>query len=289
MNANAVDVERGYARPIMSGIHGLWSVGLLGGSAVGTGAAALGVGVVLHFAVVAAVLAVVTIAATRGLLSAEPKGGAERQAAGPASPSTRRWSTPVLLLGLIAFSSFAGEGSAADWSAVYMHETLGTGNGLAGIAFVAFSLGMIAARFAADALSARFGPRLVTRVGGVLAAGGLALALGAPYAATAVAGYLLFGLGLAPIVPITFSAAGNLDETRAGVMLGSVVTIGYVGSVIGPVIIGFAADALGLRVALILPALLALNIAALAFSVSPAAGGATPDRRRSSTAITGWS
>ena len=265
MNANAVAVERGYGRPIMSGLHGVWSVGLLAGSSIGTGAAAAGAGVVLHFTVVAAVLAVVTVAATGGLLAAASE-------VVPGLPRPRVWSAPVVLLGLIAFSSFAGEGSAADWSAVYMHETVGTAAGSAGIAFVAFSVGMIASRFAGDALSASFGPTRVARGGGLVAAAGLALALAAPEPATTVAGYLLFGVGLAPVVPITFSAAGNVDRARAGVVLGSVVTIGYVGSVLGPVVIGFTADALGLRVALVLPVLLAAAIAALAFSVAPAAG-----------------
>jgi MFS family permease len=272
MNANAVAVERGYRRPIMSGLHGIWSGGLLAGSAVGTGAAAIGAGVALHFGVVAAVLAILTVAATRGLLSTESE-GVTAPAVAHALPGRAVWSAPALLLGLVAFGSFAGEGSAADWSAVYMHETIGTGTGVAGLAFVAFSVGMIASRLASDFLSARFGPMLVARGGGLVAAGGLGLALVAPHPATAVAGYLFFGVGLAPIVPITFSAAGNVDQTRAGLVLATVVTIGYVGSVIGPVIIGFTADAFTLRLALVFPALLALGAAALAFSVATAAGG----------------
>jgi len=278
MNANAVAVERSYRRPIMSGLHGVWSVGLLAGSGIGTGAAALGAGVLLHFVVVAVALAILTVLATRGLLS-EVSEGVARQPAGEALLRERVWSAPVLLLGLIAFSSFACEGSAADWSAVYMHETVGTGTGYAGIAFVAFSLGMITSRFASDALSARFGPTLLVRGGGLLAAGGLAVALSAPHAVPTVAGYLLFGVGLAPIVPLTFSAAGNVDRIRAGAVLGSVVTIGYVGSVIGPVIIGFSANALNLRVALIFPVLLALAAATFAFSVATAAGGRTAGTR----------
>jgi acetylornithine deacetylase/succinyl-diaminopimelate desuccinylase-like protein/MFS family permease len=270
MNANAVAVERGYRRPIMSGLHGFWSGGLLVGSAIGAGAAAAGIGVALHFAVVAAVLAAVTIPATRGLLSAEAK--VSTAASGQVLAAKAVWA-PVLLLGLIAFGSFAGEGSAADWSAVYMHETIGTGSGLAGVAFVAFSFGMITARFSGDLLSARFGPASVVRGGALLAASGLALALAAPHPASAIAGYLIFGLGLAPIVPITFSAAGNVDPARAGILLGSVVTIGYVGAVIGPAVIGFTADALSLRAALVFPVLLVLGAAALAFSVGAAAGG----------------
>lgn len=272
MNANAVAVERGCARPILSGLHGLWSVGLLAGAVAGTGAAALGLTPGAQFWVVAAVLAAVSIFATRDLLLTPA-----HRTPPAATSSGKRWSgfsLNWLPPALIAFGSFAGEGSAADWSAVYLDETVGTGAGAAGLAFVAFSLGMIASRFSADRATARFGPRLVVRSGGLIAAGGLALALASPHVPAVVAGYLLFGVGLAPIVPIAFSAAGNLDGVRTGAALSSVVTVGYVGSVVGPIVIGFTADALSLRLALVLPVLLALLISSLASSVANAAGGA---------------
>jgi MFS family permease len=272
MNANAVAVERGFARPIMSGLHGSWSVGLLAGAAAGAGAAALDIGVALHFALVAALLGAFTVPLTRRLLPSEAGGSRPRAAVEPGAVKAL-WAS-VLLLGLIAFSSFAAEGAAADWSAVYMHETIGTGTGVAGLAFVAFSFGMIVCRFAADSLSARLGPTAVVRGGGLLAAGGLALTLALPHSWSTLAGYLLCGVGLAPIVPIAFSAAGNLDQARTGAFLGSVVTIAYVGAVVGPAVIGFTAEALNLRAALVFPVLLALCAAALAFAVAPAPGGA---------------
>jgi MFS family permease len=275
MNTNAVAVERTYARPIMSGLHGLWSVGLLAGSAVAAGAAALGIGVELHFSIVAAVLVVVAAASTGNLLQVAPAPAA----ADPAVPARRVWTVPALLLGMIAFGSFVGEGAAADWSAVYLHERIGTGTGVAGLAFVAFSVGMIVSRFAGDRLSLRIGPAAATRAGASIAAVGLALSLLAPSPGTAIAGYLLCGLGLGPIVPIAFSAAGNVDHSRSGAILGLVVTIAYLGSVIGPVIIGFTADSVGLRAALVFPVLLALMTAALADAVRTAAGGGPPGRR----------
>jgi MFS family permease len=167
-----------------------------------------------------------------------------------------------------------GEGAAADWSAVYMHERIGTGTGVAGLGFVAFSVGMIGSRFAGDRLSVRIGPAAVTRIGALMAAGGLTLSLLAPSPGTAVAGYLLCGLGLGPIVPIVFSAAGNVDHARSGTILGLVVTIAYIGSVVGPIIIGFTADVVGLRAALAFPIVLALVTAGLAATVGTAAGGA---------------
>jgi MFS family permease len=268
MNANAVAVERGYRQPILSGVHAFWSIGLLAGSSVGAAAAALGAGVTFHFALAALVLALLAVLATRSLLSSDVDDAPERAA----GELRRAFTIRVVLLGLVAFSAFAGEGPAADWSAVYMDETVGVGEGFAGVAFVAFSIGMIASRLVGDAVSRRFGPVQTVRLGGALAATGLALALAAPQPATAIGGYLLFGTGLGPVVPIAFSAAGNLDRRRAGALLGVVVTIGYVGSVLGPVVIGFAAEAASLRVALLLPAALAVLVAASASSVGSAAG-----------------
>jgi MFS family permease len=269
MNAAAVAVERGYRRPIMSGFHALWSGGLLAGAVVAAAAAAVGAGVLLHFALVAAILASLAAVVTRGLLHAEAE-HATIDLTDPTLPRGAAW-LPVVLLGLVAFSAFAGEGSAADWSAVYMTETVRTGTGLASVAFVAFSLGMIAARLAGDGVSERFGPSLTVRTGGALAAGGMALALAAPHPLPALIGYLLVGVGLGPIVPITFSAAGNLDRGRPGSQLGLVVTIGYVGSIVAPIVVGWTADVLGLRVALIFPLALALVVARLGFAVTNAA------------------
>ena len=268
MNANAVAVERGYRRPILSGVHAFWSIGLLAGSAVGAGAAALGAGVTTHFGLAALVLASLAVLTTRKLLSRDVDDAPDHAE----GDLPRTISIPVLLLGLVAFSAFAGEGSAADWSAVYMDETVGVGEGVAGAAFVAFSIGMILSRLVGDAVSRRFGPVQTVRFGGALATIGLALALAAPQPAPAIGGYLLFGAGLGPVVPIAFSAAGNLDRRRSGALLGMVVTIAYVGSVLGPVVIGFAAEAASLRVALLLPAALAVLVAALASSVGSAAG-----------------
>lgn len=267
MNLNAVVVERDYRRPIMSSLHGMWSGGLLAGSSLGTAAAAVRAGVPLHFGVAAAVLALAALTLTRGLLAtAVQPPGRSGERAGRAVELVA-----VLLLGGIAFSSFAAEGSAADWSAVYVHETVGAGQGIAGLAFTAFSLGMVASRFAGDAASARLGPVRTVRTGGLVAAAGLVLALAVPSPATSVVGFLLFGVGLAPIVPIAFSAAGAVGQN--GAALSWAVTIAYLGAVSGPAVIGFVADAVSLRTALAFPVLLALTAAALAFAVSRAPGG----------------
>ena len=273
MNAHTVVVERGYGRPIMSSVHALWSVGLLIGALTGAGAAALGLDPRLHFGIVAAALLLPSLLALGGLLAAGADLVPEEAKLAPAFAKPPLLLPAVLLLGLVAFSSFVGEGAAGEWSAVYLHDSLHTSAGVAATAFAAFSSTMAACRFASDRLQARFGPVALVRAGSLIAAFGLGFALMIHAPAAAIIGFALLGVGFAPVVPITFSAAGNTGLGPTGVILGRVVTMGYVGSIVGPIIIGAIAHATGLRAALFLLVLLAFVIAVVAGSVSTAAAG----------------
>jgi MFS family permease len=267
MNAQGIEVERLLGRPILSGLHGLWSVGLGLGAGASAVAAAAGLDPLAHFAIAAAILALASLVTLRGLLPAEHhvREQHEREA-GVAVP----WTLALALLGVIAFCSFVGEGSASDWSAVYMTQELGTSQALGALAFAAFAVTMATTRFAADSLRARVGNATLVRVGSLIAAGGLGGALLIHEPAAAIAGFALLGLGLAAVVPIAFSAAGGLDRRATGRLVGRVATVGYVGTVAGPIAIGWLAEATSLRTALGLVVLLALLISALARWCGPA-------------------
>lgn len=266
MNAHAVTVQRLYDRPIMSSLHGLFSIGGMAGGATGALAAQAGISLLVHLTLAALVLGLVGIVGTKHLLvRSEPVALEHRR------PHERGalWSPPVLLLGLIGFASFVGEGTAGDWSAVYLRDSLHAQPGVAAAAFTAFSGAMATARFVSDRLVARWGPVRVARTGSLVAACGLGAALGIPHQVAGVAGFALLGAGLAPVVPLAFSAAGNtglgLDET----VLGRVVTMSYLGSIAGPIMIGGLAAWIGLRAALIVPVALGLVIALIAGVVGP--------------------
>jgi MFS family permease len=161
MNAQGIEVERQLGRPILSGLHGLWSIGLGIGAGVAALAAAIDAEPLEQFAVVAAVLAVASLVFLRGLLAAhrpEPGEPAEERV-------TVRWTLPLVLLGVIAFCSFVGEGSASDWSAVYMTQELGSSQALGAVAFAAFAVTMAVARFAVDPLRGRLGNVVLVRGG----------------------------------------------------------------------------------------------------------------------------
>jgi MFS family permease len=132
---------------------------------------------------------------------------------------------------------------------------------------------MAAGRFTSDRLQAKFGPVAVVRVGSLIAALGLGLGLLVHTPAAGIAGFALLGVGFAPVVPIVFSAAGNTGLGATGVILGRVVTMGYLGSIVGPIIIGGIAHATGLHAALFVLVILALVITLVAECLSTAAAG----------------
>jgi MFS family permease len=263
MNAQGIEVERTLGKPILSGLHGLWSVGLGLGAGVAALAAAAGLDPLPHFAIVAAVLALASFPLLRGLLPAEHQVREEHERE---TRTTVHWTLPLALLGVIAFCSFVGEGSASDWSAVYMTQELGTSQALGALAFAAFAVTMATTRFMADSLRTRFGNVALVRAGSLVAAVGLGLGLLIHEPAAAIAGFALLGLGLAAVVPIAFAAAGEMDPRATGRLVGRVATVGYVGTVAGPIAIGWLAEATSLRIALGLVVLLALTIAAVSRS-----------------------
>ncbi|HSJ50670.1 MAG TPA: MFS transporter [Actinomycetota bacterium] len=271
MNANGVGVERRIGRPILSGLHGLWSAGMLAGAGGAVVAAALDVPPLGHFAVVAGVIVLSSVPLLRGLLGPRDLPMAADAAAEPPRPGWRAGlAGRVLALGAVGFAAFLAEGAIYDWGAVYLTDELGTSPAVAAAGVAAFAFGMTTSRLLGDRLSAAFGPVRVVRAGGLVAAVALTLGLLGSNPWAAAAGFVVLGLGLAPVVPLAFSAAGHLGSDERRDELGWVVTMSYVGSILGPAAIGLGTGVAGLRVSLGIPVLLALTITALAGYVSTA-------------------
>jgi MFS family permease len=243
MNAQAAAVEQGAGRPIMSSFHALFSVGGVAGALLASSAMSLGAGDVTHVAAAALVaLAAVALALPR-LVAPERR---------PPGPALARPSRALLALGLLSLLGLLAEGAMGDWSAVYLHDTLGARPAVAAVGFAAFSLAMAAGRFAGDALVGRLGPRRVLRVSATVAAAGLAGALLVAHPAAGVVGCALVGLGIANVIPVLFSAAARAPGVDAGRGLAAVATTGYLGFLSGPPLIGIVAEGAGLAVGLAL-------------------------------------
>jgi MFS family permease len=251
MNAQGAAVERGYGRSIMVGLHGAWSVGALLGALSGSVAAAVGLEVLPHFVVSAVVIALLT-ASTLPWLRVDDRTGVVDGAPKLAWPHGA-----LVPLALVALASSLGESTASDWSGVHLRDVVGVGAGQAPWGFVAFTAAMVTGRLTGDTATRRLGPATVVRAGGALAGAGFLLVVLVPSLPVALVGFAMVGLGVAPIVPLVFSAAAATGRS-AGEGIAAVATVGYGGFVAAPPIIGVLADLTDLRVSLALVGLLIL-------------------------------
>lgn len=259
MNVHGLTVERRLGRPILSGLHAAFSFGALAGAAAGGVVAGLGVDVTVHLSVVAALGVVLAIAMGRMLLPPSAD-------AAPEGPMFAMPTRALALVGVFALCVLLSEGAVGDWSAVYLDDEVGTGEGTAAAGLAAFSLTMGIGRLAGDRLSEAFGPVTLARAGGSLAALGISTALLAGVAGLAIAGFAMAGLGLSALFPLALRAAAARGES-AGPAVAAVSAMGYVGFLAGPPTIGGLAELFGLRAALLLLVACCALAAALATSV----------------------
>jgi MFS family permease len=277
MNANGIEVERAWRGRILSSLHASYSLGGVLGAVAGSLFARAGASAGTTLVSVGAVVLVLAAWASWWALPAAPVARESSQRA-PGAAGDRPY---YVLLGVIVLCTLVGEGAAADWSAVYLRDDLGSTASFAPYAYAAFALAMTAGRLFGDRLATALGPAGLVRTGAATAAVGLgaALLLDQPYAG--VVGFGLLGAGLSGIAPQVFSAAGNHDPARAGRALSTVVSIGYLGFVLGPILIGAAATVVKLPAALAIPVLLALFVAIAARALNarraPAASLPTED------------
>lgn len=262
MNAQAVLVEQAYRRPIMASFHAVFSAGMMLGAACGALFTRLGVDLLPHLLIIVSAGLVLAVISSQQLVFDRVQGPAE-------TGNAFRWPSRSLVgIGLIAFCCMLGEGAMADWSTNYLERVAGAGQAIAPLGLAAFSLAMMTGRFFGDYIRARLGDRRLLINSSLTATAGLMLALLLPEPTLIIAGFFLVGLGLATIVPIAYSTAGNAPGLAPGVGISMVTTIGYTGFLFGPPIIGFLADWQGLRLALALVLLLFLLMSILSARLS---------------------
>lgn len=303
-NAHGFRVQRLYGRSIVNAFHGLWSIGAVAGGLLGSAAAGAGVRLGLHLGVSAAVFSLVAILAHRFLLpgpedsertaqqqpdrtGAETGTGTGDSGAtaddSASGRSSRRWGragvrTAVLLavLGALAASGALVEDAGSSWGALYLRGELGAGAAVGGLAFVALQAAQTVGRLTGDRVVDRFGQRRVALAGGALTAAGMGAALAWPSIPSTLAGFALAGLGVATLIPAVMHTADELPGLRAGVGLSVVSWLLRVGFLLSPTLVGLAADAAGLRVALLSVVLAGLLILVLGRFLNPATGPADP-------------
>lgn len=256
MNLQAVVVEREARRPMMSGFHALFSFGGIVGAAGASGMLAAGIHDPVVVAVVIGALALACLAAASSGLLSFGDASAEHH---PLFVLPRGI---VLLIGALAFLAFLAEGAVLDWSAVFLRTARAADISLAGLGYAVFAVTMTVGRFAGDRIRTALGEVRVLIGGGLLSAAGFLVVTLVPSAPAGLAGFLLVGAGASNIVPVLFSATGRARSMPSGLAVASVTTLGYVGILAGPAIIGFVAQWISLQAAFGLLALAMLIISA---------------------------
>lgn len=260
MNTQAVGVEGLYGRSIMASFHGLWSLAGFAGAALGTLFVSQHISPLIHFVLVAIAAGILVLVAYRSTLPSNTD-VQDKQ------PIFVLPDKHILLLGIIAFCCLVCEGAMADWSGVYFKNVVETSASYTTLGYVAFTATMATGRFLGDWLATKFGVNKMLQWSGTLIAAGLLLAVLFPNIITATAGFLFVGFGVSSVVPIAYGLAGRASTMSPGMALSAVSTIGFLGFLVGPPIIGFIAEASSLRISFALIALLGLGTTILAGKV----------------------
>ena len=241
VNTQGVNAESIHHRPIFTTFHGLWSLGGFTGALIGWVMIRQGIDPAIHFPFITLFVWINDFIFQRYLIP--------RQAVSSVIPKYR-FRLPqgqLLLLGLIAFCCMSVEGCMFDWTGVYFRQVVGADERFVSAGYAAFMITMSAGRFMGDGLSSRWGRKRWAMISGGLITTGIGLTVLMPVLMPAVIGCMLTGIGVSSIIPLMYSTAGKDPGIASGIAIASVAGIGYLGFLLGPPIIGYIAEAVGLR------------------------------------------
>ena len=245
LSTEASEIERLTGKPLMSGFHGMFSLGGMAGAGLGSAVPALGLSPQAHLLTATGACALAVLAASRAMLPVPDHAGEEKH---PLSLPRG----PLMLLGVLAAMGLIAEGAIYDWSVLFMKQERASDASTAALAYASFSAAMAAGRFAGDWVRARVVPRRLLRASGALAAAGMALTLAVPSPNVALIGYALVGLGLSNVVPMLFSAASQVPGVSPAHGIAAVSGVGYLGMMAGPPLIGLIAEHTSLTTGLLI-------------------------------------
>lgn len=263
MNAHAVAIEHESKQLIMGRMHGLWSTGGIAGGLIGGGCAALEVPLMEQALLMTLVITVIAFFSSRLLLPADVD---RHEPETSADGKKHRYPLMFWILGLVCLCGTIGEGSAIDWGAILLRDEWDATPFVASIPYVVFQTAMVIGRFSSDFLSKRFGRAKVLLTCGLLTTFGLTGGLLVGDVVGVTAGWFLLGLGVSVVFPMTMSVAGALairDYSKViapSQAVSMVAGIAYGAFLAGPPLIGFLADAISLRWAMLVPAALGIGI-----------------------------
>lgn len=244
LNIEGAEVEARSGRALMSALHGCFSLGTLVGAGLGIAVTATGAPAAWHLLGIGLTIVPAAVAAVRHI----PPGF------GRAATGSRRvrglWREPRIIgIGLIVLAMALAEGSANDWLPLIMVDGHGLGETGGSLVFAAFAAAMTAGRFLGNRAVGRFGRVAMARASAISAAAGIGLVILSAHPGLAGAGVVLWGLGAALGFPIAMSAAAESGPEPTA-RVGLVATAGYVAFLVGPPLLGFVGEHVGLRAAM---------------------------------------
>ena len=258
INTEAAQLELQGGKPLMSGMHGMFSLGGMVGATTGSAAIAAGMAAQHHLLLVAAVIALTVAVSAHRML---PK---EATAFASAAKGFRLPRGSLAVLGLLAALGLIAEGAIYDWSVLYLQQELGSPQQQAALAYASFSAAMAIARFGGDAMRARFAPPVLLRACALLAAASMTLVLITDTPWIALIGFAGVGIGFANVVPVLFAASARVPGVEPAQGIAAVSAVAYLGFMAGPPVIGFLAQISTLTAALYVVVLFAAGLAASA-------------------------
>ena len=257
MNTQAVGIESIYGRSIMASFHGLWSLAGFTGALLGSFFVSAGIKPLLHFSLLFGIIGMIVLLFFRNTLPEEPPQKNAKSVF--VKPDSK-----IIIPGLIAFCCMVCEGAMADWSGVYFQNVVQAPAKLITIGYIAFTATMAIGRFTGDRMVTKFNIKRMLQMSGTVITTGLMIAVIFPNIVSATIGFLMVGYGVSSVVPIVYGYAGRSTTMPASSALAAVSTIGFLGFLAGPPLIGFIAQAAGLQFSFAIIAVLAIGIILLA-------------------------
>jgi MFS family permease len=256
MNAHGIAVEKVFRRPVMSSFHGAFSIGGMAGAFFAAAMLDL-VSETIHALVAGMLTLALLLISFRFLLPSSIDKGL--------SGTSFAWPTRATVgLGLLCFLALMAEGSVVDWGAILLRQRFTLDASTAGLGYALYAAGMALSRLLGDWARVNLGAVPLVRASAFLTAAGIAIAVSVPEPTAAIAAFAVAGIGVGNIAPILFAGGGRLEPSAPGRGIAAVTTLGYLGFLAGPPLIGFAAEATNLSLGLGLTALAALIVAAAA-------------------------
>lgn len=256
LNTQALNLEDQMGKNILASFHGLWSMAGFTGAGIGALMIYLGFSPAEHYGVVMIISLTIIFSAQRFIIK-------EKAASSEGGMVLKKPDALLLRISLIAFLGMMCEGCMFDWSGVYFKKVVNADPSLVALGYVAFMASMASGRFVTDKIAAKFTKVAVIQVSGVLIFLGLSLAVVFPSVGISTFGFLLVGLGVASIIPLSYSIAGRSKLYAPSVALALVSTISFFGFLLGPPLIGFVADLFNLKTSFAMVAFCALGITLL--------------------------